>query len=463
MATTLDQELSRLARAAGLAVAARRARRFVLGLLFLLVLVVLAHRLIGDVPLVDRVEGRPIRALATVLAAGFLAWSLGRLAGLMTRPPRRDLARRLDDELSLGDVADAALSVGARTSASDAGPVARSVATRAALLLSGIPASRFGKTDGPGRRVPILLMAATLFLLLAPGVLGFGRSSGAGSGRAVAIGRRDKPDEPRAGEALTPEEADRWLVAHAKLSLDVPDLKKPLEWKARLVTDVPPPASLEGALFAIVDQKAPVSTEQVLGAPIGIAANVTRAFDVEKIKPIDALLSPGKHLVSLRFTPSALPFRASLVSNEVEIDVPPPQPSPSASNPDEQKDPEPKPPPPEPPPPPPTPPPPPPPTPQRKPPGEGPPMPKLPEAKFHDEVVEPLANEGPLVKKEKAVVAVKDPEAGNAPARLVPVEEVLADVPRVVERAVAQEHVSPSDKAFLVRYLEALRKASGGK
>ncbi len=470
VATTLDQELTRLARAAGLAVAARRARLFVLGGLVLLTLIVLAHRLVGDVPLVDRVEGRPIYALGAVIGAGLLAWALGRAAGLFARPPRRELARRLDDELSLADVADAALSAGRPVNAgtgvseSDASPVAQSVARRAAAQLGAVDTKRFGKVTGPGRRIPILLLAITLFLLLAPGVLGLGGSSGPGAGQEAGIGRKDEPEEPRKGDALTPEEADRWLVQHAKLILDVPDPKKPLEWKVRLSTDVAPPAALDGTLAAIVDQKAPTPTGQSIGASIGIAANVVRDFDVEKVKAVDAQLTPGKHLVALQWTPSTLPFRASLLSNEVEIDVPPPQPSPSASNPDEQKDPQPNPIPPEPPPPlPPPPPPPPPPQPEPHPPGDGTPVPQPPEVVFHDEVVEPLAKDGERVKKDKAVVAVKDPEAGNAPPRLVPVDEVLADVPRVVERAVAQERVSPSDRGFLVRYLEALRKASGGR
>ncbi len=459
MATALDQELSRLSRAAGAAIAAGRARRaVVLGLLGL-ALVVLVHRLVGRVPFVDRVEGRPLDALVFVVAAGALAWLGGRASGLFSRPPRRALARRLDDELSLADAADAALSAGA-----DAGPVADAVVARAALSLAAVPASRFGSTSRPGRRLPILLLAVTLFLLLAPGVLGIGGSSGAGAGTELGVGRRDEP-EPRKGETLTPDEADRWLMAHGKLRLDVPDGKKPLEWRVRLTTDEPLPASLEGTLGAIADEGRPFPTAQTLGAPLGLAANNVREFDAEKVEPLNAALSPGKHLVRVRWEPTAPPYRVALESNEVEIDVPPPQPSPSAMNPDEEKDPIPQAPPPEPPPPqppPPTPPPPPPPPPAPPPP-QGETAQKPPDAKFHDEVVEPLSKEGEEVRKEKAVVAVKDPNAGSAPPRLVPVDEALADVDRVLERAVAEERVSPADRAFLLRYLEALRRAAGGQ
>lgn len=461
VATTFDQELSRLARSAGRAVAARRARVAVLGGLFALAVTVLAHRLVGDVPFVGLVEGRPLRALATVVGAGALALLAGRAVGLFARPPARTLARRLDDELGLADSSDAALSAGSLVD-----PFVGAVARRAATALAQVDGRRFGSGELPGRRLPVALLALTLFLLLAPGVLGLGGSSGAGAGTESGVGRRDEPEEPRRADALTPDEADRWLIRHGRVHLDVPEAKKPLEWRVRLLTDAEAPASLEGALAAVIDGAAPIATGRTLSAPPGVCANAVQDFDAEKVEPLDAALTPGKHTVRVRWTPTAPPFRVSLDSNEIEIDVPPPQPSPSAHHPDDSRDPRPSAPPPTPPPPqepPPTAPPPPPPSQNPRPPGEGDPAPKPPEATFHDEVVEPLAKEGATVRKPKALVAVRDEHAGAIAPRLVPVTEVLKDVDRVAERAVSEERVSPSDRAFLVRYLEALRRAAGGK
>lgn len=460
MTTPLEQELARLVRAAGAGEGARRARLFVIVGLAALALAVVVHRLVGDVPLVDRVEGRPVRALLVVVGAGLAAWLSGRACAILSRPARRPFARRLDDELALADVADAALSM---KPPSDADPVARAVAARAAAALAGADPRRFGPTDGPSRRIVIGLLALTLFLLLAPGVLGLFGSRGSGAGPLAGIGRKDEPVEPRRDAALTPDDADRWLKAHGRLHLEAPHEATPLEWRIRLTTDAEAPASLEGSLAAIVDGKAPIAADRTLSSPTGVAANAVTELDAEGVALLNEALTPGKHTVIVRWTPTAPPFRAPLDSNEIEIDVPPPQPSPSASNPDELKDPEPRPPPPEPPPPPPSPPPPPPPEPAPLPPGAGPPMPRPPEVVFHDEVVEPLSRGGDEVRKEKAVVAVRDKDAGGAPPRLVPVDEVLADVERVVERAVTNERVLPSDRSFLVRYLEALRREAGGK
>jgi hypothetical protein len=73
--------------------------------------------------------------------------------------------------------------------------------------------------------------------------------------------------------------------------------------------------------------------------------------------------------------------------------------------------------------------------------------------------VTPLSREGETVRKE-AVVAVKDPNAGTAPPREVPLSTALRDFEKVVERAIRAERVLPSDEAFVRRYLEALRKAA---
>ena len=82
---------------------------------------------------------------------------------------------------------------------------------------------------------------------------------------------------------------------------------------------------------------------------------------------------------------------------------------------------------------------------------------------FHDEAVAPLDAKGDTVKKDQAVVAVRDENAGSVPPPPVPLEEALKDLERVVERAVSAEHVLPADRSFVRRYLEALRRAAEGK
>jgi hypothetical protein len=73
--------------------------------------------------------------------------------------------------------------------------------------------------------------------------------------------------------------------------------------------------------------------------------------------------------------------------------------------------------------------------------------------------VTPLVREGPRVRKDDALVAVPDPKAGASPPRAVPIEDALRDFERVVESAVSDERVLPADRAFVRRYLEALRRA----
>src|SRR5262245_65493330 len=98
----------------------------------------------------------------------------------------------------------------------------------------------------------------------------------------------------------------------------------------------------------------------------------------------------------------------------------------------EDKSPNPSPTPPKPQPAPPPPPPPPAPPPPAPPPEKGPGAP--PPTAFHDEAVEPLTREGETVKKDRAVVAVKDPNADTTPPRTGPIDEALKDYGRVGER-----------------------------
>ena len=73
----------------------------------------------------------------------------------------------------------------------------------------------------------------------------------------------------------------------------------------------------------------------------------------------------------------------------------------------------------------------------------------------------PLVKEGEKVKKDEALVAVPDDDAGSSVPKPVPLSEALRRFDRVLERAVGSEHLRPADKAFVQRYLEALRRGIG--
>jgi hypothetical protein len=80
-----------------------------------------------------------------------------------------------------------------------------------------------------------------------------------------------------------------------------------------------------------------------------------------------------------------------------------------------------------------------------------------------EEVVQPFVNEGETVKKEDAVVAVKDPDGGVKPPKQVPLEEALRDFEKRKESEVARETIPASERAFLRRYFEQLERAVKGK
>ena len=91
-------------------------------------------------------------------------------------------------------------------------------------------------------------------------------------------------------------------------------------------------------------------------------------------------------------------------------------------------------------------------------PDEGPRAVPPPPEQAPDEVVTPLVNEGETVKKEQAVVAVRDPEAGLKPPPPRPLGDALRDFEKRVESAVGRERFAPADQALVRRYFEALRR-----
>ena len=93
--------------------------------------------------------------------------------------------------------------------------------------------------------------------------------------------------------------------------------------------------------------------------------------------------------------------------------------------------------------------------------GTAPPPPTPPD-KPQDDVVDPFVGEGETVKKEDAVVAVEDDDAGLKPPQQVPLDKALRDFEKEREAAIRQEGISPRERAFLKRYFALLEKHARG-
>ncbi len=98
---------------------------------------------------------------------------------------------------------------------------------------------------------------------------------------------------------------------------------------------------------------------------------------------------------------------------------------------------------------------------------EPPPPPAPPPAPDRVEVVEPFAADAAPIRKDDAIVAVRDPDAGTEAPRFRPLEEALPDLDRAAEQALRREVLGADDRAYLLRYFDALRarlrRAEGGR
>ncbi len=100
-------------------------------------------------------------------------------------------------------------------------------------------------------------------------------------------------------------------------------------------------------------------------------------------------------------------------------------------------------------------------TPEPTPEGTEPPPPPPPdEAK--DDVVDPFVGEGETVKKDDAIVAVEDENAGLKRPEAMPLDKALRDFEKEREAAIRQEGISPRERAFLKRYFALLEKHARG-
>ncbi|MDF1702052.1 MAG: hypothetical protein P1V36_12920, partial [Planctomycetota bacterium] len=66
--------------------------------------------------------------------------------------------------------------------------------------------------------------------------------------------------------------------------------------------------------------------------------------------------------------------------------------------------------------------------------------------------------EGETVKKDDAIVAVEDEDAGLKPPEQVPLDKALRDFEKEREKAIRTDGISPRERAFLRRYFEFLQK-----
>ena len=81
-----------------------------------------------------------------------------------------------------------------------------------------------------------------------------------------------------------------------------------------------------------------------------------------------------------------------------------------------------------------------------------------------DDVIDPFIGDGETVKKDDAIVAVEDENAGVKPPEQVPLDKALREFEKEREAAIRQDGISPRERAFLKRYFALLEKhARGGK
>ncbi len=442
-------QLDRLAHGEARASAGAWARRTHLSLLLLAVLGAAATVWIGPLVGFAALEGR----LLPVLAAAALLWLLFPVLRLVAvpwlAPSASRLARRLDDEHGWKDAVGTALDVerGLVRGALAAHLTQHVEGLLGAEALPAVPSARAGR---PWLRLLLTLLFAALLLL--PGVRGWGGAGGAGRGGEIGAGWVEHPDQG-------PMDADRWLREHARLTLELADLtgiEAPTSLTARFVTTRPLPAAYRGELALLWDDTVLARVTE-LSALEGTPARLEHVFDVAGLTELEGHLTPGTHRARVRLAPLDLPFLQALRSNEIEVEIPPPKgaggggggtpppPPPTAPPP------KPAPPPPEPPPP--APPAPPPPEAALPPPPSRPPPP----SSTREEAVTPFVNPGETVKKDTAVVAVRDPEAGLKPPPTAPPSEALRDFDKLVERALSRERITPADQALVRRYFALLR------
>jgi hypothetical protein len=200
------------------------------------------------------------------------------------------------------------------------------------------------------------------------------------------------------------------------------------------------------------DERGPFEVGAFLLEP-GRALDVPVDVRFDDHEGLRALVTPGTHRLDLhldaapggpRFVPAPVLVGRALVEvadgpageGEGDEDAPTPPPDPEPEPPPPEPEPEPE-------------------------PGEDPPPPPPPEPPGRIEVVEPFTRDAEAMQKEDAVVAVRDAEAGTEPPSYRPLDQVLPELERAAEHAVSGERLAPDERAYLLRYFEALRRRLG--
>ncbi len=78
--------------------------------------------------------------------------------------------------------------------------------------------------------------------------------------------------------------------------------------------------------------------------------------------------------------------------------------------------------------------------------------------KAQDDVIDPFVGDGETVKKDDAVVAVEDDDAGVKPPEQMPLAKALREFEKEREAAIGRDGISARERAFLRRYFELLRQ-----
>lgn len=210
-------ELRRLARGFAEAAARPRAARVHLLVLAAAVLLAFTHRAILALPVLRSIGTRWYWVLLAAAALYALGPLLARLLARALRAEPADLARALDDRNGWKDETSTAVSL-----PHDAGarPMTALLLAQATGRLREVkPAAA---TAAPRRWMRLLLVAAFVFVLLAPGVDGLLGERGAGHGQEDGvIGTRDElaPVGPP-----TPMRADFWMQSFIESPLPVEPL-----------------------------------------------------------------------------------------------------------------------------------------------------------------------------------------------------------------------------------------------
>jgi hypothetical protein len=413
------------------------ARRRHVQVLLAAVLLAALTRWVAPVPGVQALVGSlggAFLAAALLLALG---WALRAAAVPWLRVPAPRLAALLDDRQGWKDTLGTALDVERRGAA---GAVVGALKLQATSLLAALPLAA-APAARPPRRLPwgrIGLAAVFVALLLLPGVSGRGPFAGAGRGGEIGLGQVERPTDG-------PYDADRWLRDHARLLLrpaDPSGVEDPTGLVARFETLLPLPEPYAGDLALVLDGEHAVPLADVREAR-GTAPRHEHAFDLRAQPALAPHLAPGPHRLVVTLTPREGPWTQVLRSNEVELIVPPDGAGGGGSSPKPEPKPRPEPAPP-------------PPAPAPTP-GDPPPPPPMPEPE-REEAVAPIVNEGTKVKKEAAVVPVRDPDAGLEPPKARPLAEALRDFEKVLEAAVGGERFSRRDHRLLLDYFRTLQR-----